>query len=177
LRALLDDLAHREVLWKERRDPLAAWGAWNLCREYEIEPPPWLLAYFDECAEGILRAWDSLRDRPTNAKPRGWKRATAPQRNAAVARAFGFNRAGRESWVSNRLSRAGGMWATYQAERDRGVGYEDALTNVEALYRCSRGTVNRAIALWERVTPWARGVRMKAVANGRSKRTRYRSIT
>lgn len=174
LRALHLDLAHREVLWKERRDPLAAWSAWRLCREYEIEPPPWLLVYFDECAEGILVAWDSMRDRPTRDARRGGK-ATPQQRDAAVARAFGFKRAGRESWLSNRLSLAGGMWAEYQAERSRGVGYDAALATVAERHGYSDRKVKREIALWKRVTPWAGPIDREAVAIGRALKRRDRS--
>src|SRR5262245_55735748 len=96
-KAIKDNLAQCELLWKELRDPLSALSAWSICRECELEPPEWLLAYFDECTENIFKEWKTLHDRPNNLRPPGWKRAGPRERDAAVARAFGFKQRGRES--------------------------------------------------------------------------------
>ncbi len=43
------------TLFNEEENPLLAWRAYQLCRQEDMPVPGWVLKYFDEVANGLLR--------------------------------------------------------------------------------------------------------------------------
>jgi hypothetical protein len=140
--------AIRAAQWQDPSvgdNPLTAWSEWIYCREHDLEPPDWLCQYLDACAKRLYE--ELYRIRTTK------KGTTKEQRDRAVARAFGFSRRGRGTWLDTRAGRALDTLSTFKRERERGRSYPDALqATAEVLGQSDVRHVKRKLAVAKRLT-------------------------
>ena len=49
-------IEYHRVLFEQKKggNPLHAWNAFRIARQYSVQVPPWVLSYFDKCVAGIF---------------------------------------------------------------------------------------------------------------------------
>ena len=54
------DIAGYKRLYEHTGNPIYAWEAYEIARANKLEVPEWVLGYFDDCAEGLVRITKKL---------------------------------------------------------------------------------------------------------------------
>jgi len=68
-------IEYHRVLFEQKKggNPLHAWNAFRIARQYGVQVPPWVLSYFDKCVAGIFTSKQQNRAAPPGVAALGFR--------------------------------------------------------------------------------------------------------